>query len=261
MTTPRSLQSNSTVDAAARRTRKAVHDLNNLLMIIDSYSRLLIDSSNDWERVVEYAKKIQNASTKAASVTHQLLALSRKQKSGPAILDLNQVVSELSRTFPAILRRNVTVQMELDPDIGTIRANRNQVEQIIMSLVVHANDGMVLGGSITIETNKVQVGGPDRPEEHSDTSPGTYAMLAVLAGSDCRGAADSEKTTQSGEPLHSDGSRSEASLTLRSVSRLVKRNCGFVREVRGLAGGGAVRVYMPTANASVKEGGGETAQK
>jgi two-component system cell cycle sensor histidine kinase/response regulator CckA len=238
------------IDDVGRLAREAAHDLNNLLMTIDSYAHLLEDSSDDSERVVEYAKKIHDASSRAASVTRRLGALKRKPTREPKVLDLNHTVTELAKTLPRMLRANVVVHMGLDPHLGKVRADRSQVEKIIMSLLVHASDSMPRGGRITIETSNVQVDAENPVQEESHILPESYAMLAVLPERDTCADADGGIESHGVKSSYtSKESKREASLALRLVSQLVRHNHGYVR-FHEANEGKVFRVYLPVFDVS-----------
>ena len=137
------------MEAVGRLAGGVAHDFNNLLMIISGYAQLLDESSADPKKVVEYATRIQDASSKAATVTRQLLAFSRKQVLEPTVLDLNYVVKDLAKMLLRLLGEDVETVLELDPQVGTVRADRGQIEQAIMNLAVNARDAMPQGGRLT----------------------------------------------------------------------------------------------------------------
>ena len=165
------------MEAVGRLAGGVAHDFNNLLMIISGYAQLLDESSADPKKVVEYATRIQDASSKAATVTRQLLAFSRKQVLEPTVLDLSYVVKDLAKMLPRLLGEDVETVMELDPQVGTVRADRGQIEQVIMNLAVNARDAMPQGGRLTIATSNVALDASYY--QGVEVPPGQYVLLAV----------------------------------------------------------------------------------
>ena len=145
------------MEAVGRLAGGVAHDFNNLLMIINGYAQLLDECSADPKKVVEYATRIQDASSKAAAVTRQLLVFSRNQVLEPTVLDLSYVVKDLAKMLPRLLGEDVEILMELDPQVGTVRADRGQIEQVTMNLAVNAKDAMPQGGRLTLATNNVSL--------------------------------------------------------------------------------------------------------
>src|ERR1700692_1080692 len=133
------------MEAVGRLAGGVAHDFNNLLMIISGYAQLTEASSADPKNVVEYRTIIHDATSKAAAVARQLLAFSRKQVLEPTSLDLSYVVKDLGKMLPRLLGEDVETVLELEPQLGTVRADRGQIEQVIMNLAVNARDAMPHG--------------------------------------------------------------------------------------------------------------------
>ncbi|MDX6474711.1 MAG: two-component system, cell cycle sensor histidine kinase and response regulator CckA, partial [Gaiellaceae bacterium] len=139
------------MEAVGRLAGGIAHDFNNLLTAISGYSEFLIDGLDD-ERLRRHADEIRKAAARAASLTGQLLAFSRRQVLQPRILDLNAVVSDMDMMLRRLIGEDVELVTLLDPDVGRVRADPTQVEQVIVNLAVNARDAMPNGGSVTIET-------------------------------------------------------------------------------------------------------------
>ncbi len=154
------------------------HDFNNLLTVIKGYSSLLSESlADDLVRRRE-VEQIENAADRAAALTRQLLAFSRRQIFRVTQLNLNQTVQGVSRMLERLLGEDITIAHELAPDLGRIQADPSQIDQVIMNLAVNARDAMPRGGRLTFETRNV-TGSEFGDEEHLHIAPGPYVLLRV----------------------------------------------------------------------------------
>jgi two-component system cell cycle sensor histidine kinase/response regulator CckA len=142
------------MEAVGRLAGGIAHDFNNLLTAISGYSEFLIEALED-ERLRRHADEIRKAAARAASLTGQLLAFSRRQVLQPRALDLNSVVSDMDMMLRRLIGEDVELVALLDPDVGHVQADPTQVEQVIVNLAVNARDAMPNGGSVTIETSDV----------------------------------------------------------------------------------------------------------
>src|SRR6185295_12712402 len=120
----------------------------------------------------------KKAGERAASLTRQLLAFSRKQVLQPKVFGLNSVISELEKMLQRLIGENIELRTVLDRNIGSVKADPGQIEQVIMNLVVNARDAMPSGGKLTIETKNVDLT-DDYTRQHVGVNPGPYMMLAV----------------------------------------------------------------------------------
>jgi PAS domain S-box-containing protein len=154
------------------------HDFNNLLTIINGYTDLLLDQvapDHPWHSFVE---EVHKAGERAAALTRQLLAFGRRQFLQPVVLDLNREVTQLGELLRRLIGARIQLVTELDPALQPIRADRSQIEQVLLNLVVNARDAMPQGGRLTIATANVILGEADvlaRPE----LRPGAYVRLTV----------------------------------------------------------------------------------
>jgi PAS domain S-box-containing protein len=142
------------MEAVGRLAGGIAHDFNNLLTAISGYSEFLIEGLDD-ERLRRHAEEIRKAAARAASLTGQLLAFSRRQVLQPRALDLNAVVSDMDMMLRRLIGEDVELVTLLDPDLNPVQADPTQVEQVIVNLAVNARDAMPNGGSLTIETSDV----------------------------------------------------------------------------------------------------------
>ena len=234
------------MEAVGRLAGGVAHDFNNLLMIISGYAQLLDESSADPKKVVEYATRIQDASSKAATVTRQLLAFSRKQVLEPTVLDLSYVVKDLAKMLPRLLGEDVETVMELDPQVGTVRADRGQIEQVIMNLAVNARDAMPQGGRLTIATSNVALDASYY--QGVEVPPGQYVLLAV---SDTGIGMDAETQVHIFEPFYTTKEAGKGTgLGLATVYGIVKQSNGFIWVYSEPDKGSIFKIYLPRVDAA-----------
>jgi PAS domain S-box-containing protein len=142
------------MEAIGRLAGGVAHDFNNLLTVILGYGSLLLDQTRPGETIYESVRVIRSAAERAAALTRQLLAFSRKQLLIPVVLDLNTVISELAPMLRRLIGEDICLHTELAEGLGPIKADRNQLEQVLVNLVVNARDAMPTGGRLTIETRE-----------------------------------------------------------------------------------------------------------
>ena len=234
------------MEAVGRLAGGVAHDFNNLLMIISGYAQLLDESSADPKKVVEYASRIQDASSKAATVTRQLLAYSRKQVLEPTVLDLSYVVKDLAKMLPRLLGEDVETVLELDPQVGTVRADRGQIEQVIMNLAVNARDAMPQGGRLTIATSNVALDASYY--QGVEVPPGQYVLLAV---SDTGIGMNAETQVHIFEPFYTTKEAGKGTgLGLATVYGIVKQSNGFIWVYSEPDKGSIFKIYLPRIDAA-----------
>ena len=130
------------MEAIGQLAGGVAHDFNNLLMLIGGYSELMSAQVRENDPLRNHLVEIQKATARATSLTQQLLAFSRKQVLKPEVLDLNAVVAETERVLGRLIRENIELTIDLAPDLGCVRADRGQIEQVVMNLVINAGDAM-----------------------------------------------------------------------------------------------------------------------
>jgi two-component system cell cycle sensor histidine kinase/response regulator CckA len=235
------------MEAVGRLAGGVAHDFNNLLMVMSGYAQLLGESSNDSVKVTEYAHQIHAASSKAAAITLQLLAFSRKQIVDPTALDLNFIVKDIGKMLPRMLGDDVELTLALESQLGTVRADRTQIEQVIMNLAVNARDAMPKGGQITVETRNVDLDiGYDRQREVT-VPPGRYVSLTV---SDNGIGMSPETQLRMFEPFYTTKEEGKGTgLGLATVYAIVKQSYGFIWVYSELGKGSSFKVYLPRLDA------------
>src|SRR3984893_7081171 len=229
------------MEAVGRLAGGVAHDFNKLLMIISGYAQLTEASSADPKKVVEYATIIHDATSKAAAVTRQLLAFSRKQVLEPTILDLSYVVKDLGKMLPRLLGEDVETVMELEPQLGTVEADRGQIEQVIMNLAVNAKDAMPQGGRLTIATSNVAL--EASYYQGVEVPAGRYILLTV---SDTGTGMDAETQFHIFEPFFTTkGVGKGTGLGLATVYGIVKQSHGFIWVYSEPGKGSIFKIYLP----------------
>ena len=166
------------MEAVGRLAGGVAHDFNNLLMVIRGHAALSLNYFDTGDPLHRELNEILKTTDRAASLTRQLLAFSRKQVLQPRVLDLNTLVTQVAELLPPVLGDDIQLTMDLNPNLGRVRADVAQVEQVIMNLVFNARDAMPHGGELTIRTNNSY---PDDAwlMRHPGVRPGPYVTMAV----------------------------------------------------------------------------------
>jgi nitrogen-specific signal transduction histidine kinase/ActR/RegA family two-component response regulator len=224
------------------------HDFNNLLTIITGYSQLILNNLRPNDPNRHSAEQIMKAGERAAALTKQLLAFSRRQVLQPRVIDLNKLVSGLTIMLQRLIGEDIDLRLVLQPELGTVSADPGQIEQVIMNLVVNARDAMPKGGVLTIETNHVPLD-EHYTNRHISVKPGAYIMLAV---SDNGGGMDSATQARLFEPFFTTKSAGRGTgLGLSTVFGIVKQSGGSVDVYSEVGRGTTVKVYLPRVDQPV----------
>jgi len=172
------LQQSQKMEAIGRLAGGVAHDFNNLLTVITGYSQLLLDQLPADEKGRSYVTQIKKAGDRAATLTRQLLAFSRKQVLAPQVLDLNCVVANINKMLRRLIGEDIELVAVPCPGLGCVKADPGQIEQVIMNLAVNARDAMPQGGRLTIETSNINLD-EGSPGNSPYVVSGPYVMLAV----------------------------------------------------------------------------------
>lgn len=172
------LQQAQKMDAIGKLAGGVAHDFNNLLMVISAYAELMLDSVAPEHPLRRNVQEIMTASRRAADLTRQLLAFGRKQVQSLQLVDLNWIVEEINKMLPRLIGEDIELIFAPGQNLGKVKADLVQIEQIVMNLAANARDAMPKGGKLTIETANVQLD-EDYVQEHSIVPAGDYVLLAV----------------------------------------------------------------------------------
>jgi len=218
------------------------HDFNNLLTIISGYSQLILVSLDLKDANRHSVEQIMKAGERAAALTRQLLAFSRRQVLQPKVLDLNKLIGSLSSMLQRLLGEDVELRLMLPADLGRVNADPGQIEQVLMNLAVNSRDAMTKGGVLTIETANVALD-TRYAERHIGLRPGPYIMLAV---SDTGEGMDAVTRSRIFEPFFTTKVAGRGTgLGLSTVFGIVKQSGGSVDVYSELGHGTSVKVYLP----------------
>ena len=235
------LQQSQKMEAIGRLAGGIAHDFNNLLMVISGYSEFLLERLGSEPALLAPAQEIANAAGRATTLTRQLLAFSRKQMLAPRILDLNGVVTENLKMLTRVIGEDIDLVMLPAADLGRVRADASQIEQVIMNLAVNARDAMPSGGKLTIETCNVSLD-DDYARFHAPLKPGNYVMLAI---SDTGGGMDTETQSHIFEPFFTTKGPKGTGLGLSTVYGIIKQSGGYIWVYSEPEKGTTFKIYLP----------------
>jgi len=230
------------MEAVGRLAGGVAHDFNNLLMVIKGHTELLMNAVPAADRMSRKIMQIDRAADRATALTKQLLAFSRMQVLQPRVMNLNGVVDDMGKLLPRLIGEDIDLGIRTAPDLGAIRADASQMEQIIMNLAVNARDAMPTGGRLIIETSNADL---DRTynSTHPIVKPGRYVLLAV---SDTGSGMDAETQAHIFEPFFTTKEPGKGTgLGLATVYGVVKQSGGFIWVYSEVGKGTSFKIYLP----------------
>jgi two-component system, cell cycle sensor histidine kinase and response regulator CckA len=241
-TLERQLRMAQKMEAIGRLSGGIAHDFNNLLGVIIGYSGVLKKSLEKSQPAYEHATEIEKAGQRAASLTRQLLAFSRQQVLTPSVLSLNSLVSDMEKMLPRLLGEDVNVSLSLEPELGNVKADQSQIEQVIMNLAVNARDAMPSGGKLQIRTANVELDHA-YTRDHPGSKTGSYVMLAIA---DSGTGMSPETIAHIFEPFFTTKGVGEGTgLGLATVYGVVKQSNGYIWVDSALGKGSTFQIYLP----------------
>jgi len=243
------LQQAQKMEAIGQLAGGIAHDFNNLLTIITGYSQLVLSRLDSDDQLREDVEEIRKAAARAADLTQQLLAFSRRQMLSPKVLNLNAAVENVATMLQRLIGEDVHLVTVLDPDLGQVKADPGQIEQVLMNLAVNARDAMPTGGRLTIETANVEITEPVHTDDAA-LPAGRYAMLSV---NDTGCGMDVKTRSRIFEPFFTTkGQGKGTGLGLSTVYGIVKQSGGYIL-VNSKAGHGTTfKIYLPLVDEPVE---------
>ncbi len=237
------LRQSQKMEAIGMLAGGVAHDFNNLLTVILGNAQLASMNVVKDESLRKRIEEIKKAGEKAASLTRQLLAFSRKQIVQPKLLDINEVINEMEKMLKHMIGENIDFQTVLGPELWKICADPGQINQIIMNMVINSRDAMLRGGGLTIETANADLNENYFCEHGIKEVPGHYVMLAV---SDTGSGMDKETQEHIFEPFFTTKEVGQGTgLGLSTIYGIVKQNNGFIWVYSEPGKGTTFKVYLP----------------
>ena len=243
------LRQTQKMDAVGQLAGGVAHDFNNLVTVIQAHAQFLEEEIGAADPLREDVAAIRQASSRAAGLTRQLLAFSRKQLLQPRLLDLSAVARDAEGMLRRLIGEDISVVTRLGSDLEAVLADVGQLEQVLVNLALNSRDAMPGGGTLVIETRAVDFDG-DYTDLHAPVAPGRYIMLAVT-DSGC--GMDEATRKRIFEPFFTTKEPGKGTgLGLATVYGIVKQSGGYIWCYSEPGRGTTFKVYLPVAAASAE---------
>jgi two-component system, cell cycle sensor histidine kinase and response regulator CckA len=230
------------MEAVGRLAGGVAHDFNNLLMVIKGHTELLLSALEPAEQITRKIEQIDKSADRATALTRQLLAFSRMQVLQPQVINLNGIIAEMGKLLPRLIGEDIELVIRMDENLGTVRADASQMEQVIMNLAVNARDAMPNGGKLVIETANAELD-HNYLTSHPLMKVGPYIQLVVT---DSGTGMDAETQAHIFEPFFTTKEKGKGTgLGLATVYGIVKQSGGFIWVYSELGKGTSFKIYLP----------------
>ena len=230
------------MEAVGRLAGGIAHDFNNLLTVINGYSEMLLDSFSPGDPVRTDIEQIHRAGERAASLTRQLLAFSRRQVMEFRVIRLNALLTGLGKMLTRLIGEDIRLVLKLAPELGSVRADPGQIEQVVMNLAVNARDAMPAGGTLTLETANIELN-HGTVETYGELAPGLYVLLAI---SDTGVGMTPEVQQHLFEPFFTTKEIGKGTgLGLATVYGIIKQSGGDIRVQSAPGQGTTFSIFLP----------------
>lgn len=240
------LQQAIKMEAVGRLAGGVAHDFNNLLTIILGNIDLALDTLKPEDPLALPLTDVNEAATSAASLTRQLLAFSRRQLVEPKVVDLNDLVGNLQKMLGRVIGEDIALELRLSADLGSVRIDPGQFDQVIVNLAVNARDAMPKGGRLTIETSNIELD-EDYCRTHRDLTPGPFVALAVTDDGE---GMTRETLSHIFEPFFTTKPPGAGTgLGLSVIFGVVKQAGGTIETYSELGHGTTFKIYLPRIDA------------
>jgi signal transduction histidine kinase/CheY-like chemotaxis protein len=249
------LRQSQKMEALGRLAGGVAHDFNNLLTVIKGHSELITEGLPAKDPLLGSGQQIRKAADRAASLTRQMLAFSRRQALEPTVFDMNSLVADMYKLLKRLIHEDIEFTFRAGESLGRIKADTGQIEQVLLNLAVNASDAMPRGGKLVIETKNVVID-PEAVKLRPTVEPGLYVMLAVT---DTGVGMSPETKARIFEPFFTTKESGKGTgLGLATVYGVVKQSGGFIWVDSTPGHGSRFEVYLPRVEQNITPSPTET---